>query len=302
MGLPQDHPSYKYTQIANHALERATALTKQLLTFAKGGDPIIELVNIVQIAQDSIEFNLSGSNVKTVQNMPDNLWQVKADKSQLSQVIANLTINAKQAMPEGGVIYIDAENIKDIVQHTAYHLSGDYIKLSVRDEGVGIAPKHIDKIFEPYFTTKQTGSGLGLATVQNIIAKHHGHISIESQLGVGATFIIYLPAEKYSDKATYTIPLSVTEHEKNTPAHILIMDDYKFVRELSVATLESFGHKVDSAVDGKETIEKYISVADTADSFDVIIMDLTIPGGMGGKETINKLLTIEPAHKLKSPV
>ena len=298
LSLPRDHTAYTHIETANQALERATNLTEQFLTFAKGGDPIFETVNMKQVIQDSIAFNLSGSNVKTALSLPDNLWQIKADKGQLSQVIANLAINAKQAMPEGGTLHIDAENIEELKEGTASHLSGVFVKLCMRDEGSGIAGKHLEKIFDPYFSTKQTGSGLGLATVHSIIAKHKGHISVDSKLGIGSTFTIYLPAEKSALRPTTTTYPDMTEKLTHPSRHLLIMDDEESIRDLSAEMLGVYGYTVDSAVDGKEAIEKYISAAKTGYSFDIVIMDLTIPGGMGGKETIKKLLTIDPKAKV----
>jgi PAS domain S-box-containing protein len=298
MELSRDHEAYPHIEAANQALERATNLTKQLLTFAKGGDPILEEVNLQQVVQTSITFNLSGSNVKAHLNLPDDLWQVKADKGQISQVIANLIINAKQAMPDGGSLYIEAENIKDLNESTVRHLSGDFVKFSIRDEGVGISAKHVERIFDPYFSTKQTGSGLGLAAVLSIITQHNGHISVASKPDIGTTFTIFLPAEKSSYKPTVTTHLDLTEKPTSTSGHILVMDDEEMVRNVSAAMLKRCGYTVDFAVDGEAAIEKYISADKSGNSFDIVIMDLTIPGGMGGKEAVNRLLAIDPEAKV----
>ena len=297
MKLSRDHEAYSHIETANQALERAIHLTKQLLTFAKGGDPILEAVNLQQVVQTSISFNLSGSNIKAHLNLPDNLWQGKADKGQISQVIANLTINAKQAMPDGGCLYIDAENIKDLKENTALNLSGDFVKLSMRDEGIGISAKHIEKIFDPYFSTKQSGSGLGLAIIHSIITQHNGHIRVVSKPEIGTTFTIYLPAEKSSHKPAATT-LDLTEKPTSTSGHILVMDDEEIVRDVSAAMLKLCGYTVDFAVDGKEAIEKYISAAKTGCPFDIVIMDLTIPGGIGGQEALKKLLAVAPRAKV----
>jgi len=298
MKLSEEHAAYTYIDSAHHALERAANLTKQLLTFAKGGDPLLESVDITQVIRDSTEFSLSGSNIKTVQNLPDNLWQGKVDKGQVSQVIGNLAINAKQAMPDGGILTIDAVNVKDIKDNAVRHLSGDYIKISIRDEGIGISDKHLEKVFDPYFTTKQAGSGLGLTSVHSIVTKHNGHISIDSELGVGTTITLYFPAEISPDKTTDTVPLSVVEKSESSLGHILIMDDDVMVRNLSVDMLVSCGFSVDTAEEGKEALEKYISAAKSDKPFDIVIMDLTIPGGMGGKEAISELLAIDPKAKV----
>lgn len=295
---PRGHPAYTYLETANQALERATNLGKHLLTFAKGGDPILETVDLNAVVQTTVRFNLSGSDVKAHFNLPDNLWQVNADKGQINQVIANLTINAKQAMPEGGNLYIDAENIENLNKIVTHHLSGDFVKLSIRDEGVGILPKHIEKIFDPFFSTRRIGSGLGLAKVHSIITKHNGHISLDSTPGVGTTFTLYIPAEKSSRKPITTTHPDLTEKPKSSSGHILVMDDEKIVRNVTAAMLGSCGYTVDFAADGKEAIEKYIAAAKSGNPFDIVIMDLIIPGGMGGKEAVKELLAIDPEAKI----
>ena len=201
-------------------------------------------------------------------------------------------------MPDGGSIYVEAENIKDLNESTARHLSGDFVKLSIRDEGIGISAKHVERIFDPYFSTKQTGSGLGLAIVHSIIIKHNGQISVESKLDIGTIFTIFLPAEKSSQKPAATTHSDLAEKPVSTPGHILIMDDEKMVRDVSAGMLERCGYTVDFAVNGKEAMEKYISAHKSGNPFDIVIMDLTIPGGMGGKEAVNKLLAIDSEAKV----
>ena len=293
-----DHPAYTYLETANQALERATDLTKQLLTFAKGGDPILGTVDLKAVVQTTVRFNLSGSNVKAHFNLPDNLWHVKADKGQISHVITNLTVNAIHAMPEGGNLYIDAENTGNLDEMVSSHVSGEFVRLCIRDEGVGILPKHIEKIFDPYFSTKQTGGGLGLAKVHSIITKHNGHVSVDSTPGVGTTFTLYLPAEKSYRKEITTIHPDLTEKPESLSGHVLVMDDQEIVRNVAAAMLDSCGYTFDFAVDGKEAIEKYISAAKSGNPFDIVIMDLTIPGGMGGKEAVKELLAIDPEAKI----
>ncbi len=295
--LSPDHKAQNYIENAGQALERATGLTQQLLTFAKGGDPILDVINIGQVIEESIKFSLSGSNVKTSINMPDDLWHVKADKGQLSQVITNLVINAKQAMPDGGVLTIETENIVDCHLCRTTHLPKECVRLTVRDEGMGISKAHLEKIFDPYFTTKQTGSGLGLATVHSIIYKHGGQISVDSELGVGTTFTILLHADNSVSQAIDTTSLDVTEKSDSISGHVLVMDDDEMILNLSTEIIKTFGYTVDTAVDGKEAIEKYISAKKSGKAFDVVIMDLTIPGSMGGKETLQELLTLDPEVK-----
>lgn len=296
--LPPAHAAYSNIQNAVQALDRATNLTKQLLTFAKGGDPLLETINIKQIIQDSIKFILSGSNVKTTLLLPDGLWQVKADKGQLSQVITNLTINADQAMFAGGTLTIEAENINSFDSIFAPHLTGEVVKLSIADDGTGISEEHLKHIFDPYYTTKQSGSGLGLATSHSIISKHNGHITVDSKLDVGTRFTIYLPADSsipQSIDATTTNPL---EKSRTTSAHILIMDDDQMILDLSTEIIQGFGYTVDTAVDGKEAVEKYISAEKCGEAFDLVIMDLTIPGGLGGEEAVKELLAFDPEAKV----
>jgi len=298
MKLPEGHAAYPYIETATQAFERATLLTQQLLTFAKGGVPLLESVNVKQIIRESLEFNLSGSNVRGVLNLPDNLWQGKVDKGQISQVVGNLTINAKQAMPNGGVLTIDAENVKDIKDKARPNLSGDYVKIIMRDEGEGISDKYIEKIFDPYFTTKQAGSGLGLATVHSIVTKHNGHISIESKIGIGTTFTLYLPAEKNLHDSADTAPARVTEKPNSQLGRILVMDDEESIRELFSSMLESCGYCVNCAAGGDEALDKYICASKSGNPFDLVITDLTIPGGKGGKEVMTELLVINPLVKV----
>ena len=298
MKLTKEHAAYHNIQIAIQAFDRATQLTQQLLTFAKGGTPQLEAASMKQIIRESIDLNLSGSNVRSVLNLSDNLWQVNVDKGQISQVISNLTINAKQSMPNGGTLTIDAENVKDIKSNARKNLSGDYLKITIMDEGVGITHKNIEQIFDPYFTTKQSGSGLGLATVHSIITKHNGHISLESQVGKGTTFTIYLPADKNFLDLADTTQTCIVGESKFCSGHLLVMDDDEAVRELLSDMLESYGYTVDLAADGKEALNKYLTASKNNNSFDVVIMDLTIPGGMGGKEAIAKFTEMDPQVKV----
>ncbi len=292
--LLPDHAAYPHLLTANQALDKATSLTKQLLTFAKGGEPLLEMVNIKRVIQDSVELTLSGSNVRMTLSLPNELWQVKGDKGQLSQVITNLVMNADQAMPEGGNLIIEAKNIKNIDINIVPDLSGEFVELSIRDEGAGISETVLEKIFDPYFTTKKTGSGLGLTTVHSIISKHNGLIVVDSELGVSTTFTIYLPAEISSVQKTDAISSSLTEKSQPKTGHILVMDDDEMIREITTGMLELIGYTVDTAVDGNEAVEKYSSAEWSGDPVDVVIMDLTIPGCMGGKEAVEVLLAIDP--------
>jgi PAS domain S-box-containing protein len=281
----------KHLQEAERACLRAKDLTQQLLTFSKGGAPIKETTSIVDVIRESTAFALSGSCVGCRFEISQDLWPVDIDTGQISQVIGNLVVNAKDAMPEGGVIRITVEN-RILDTNSGFPLqSGRYIRVSIKDEGVGIPEKHLNRIFDPYFTTKQKGSGLGLATCYSIVKKHDGHVDLESRLGVGTTFHVYLPA---SEKEAPHIE-AVDSAPPGGKGRVLVMDDEEAVREIAAEMLQYLGYEVISASDGKEAIELYEEAAKKGCSFHAIIMDLTIPGGVGGKEAIGTLLAKHPS-------
>lgn len=279
---------------AKQAAIQAKNLTQQLLTFSKGGEPIKGKVRIEDIINDSAKFALRGSNVKLKCGFSDNLWKVAVDKGQMSQVIDNLVINANQAMPEGGTISIRGENFI-LDRNNSLHLpGGKYVKITFRDEGIGVPEKYLSKIFDPYFSTKQEGSGLGLATVYSIIQRHGGHITVESDTGKGTSFFIYLPkakktAEKEEKKKTKE---TGTGHGK-----ILIMDDEKIVRSAVERMLQKLGYKAETAENGEQAIRKYKEAMDSKEPIDIVILDLTVPDGMGGKKAMEELLKIDPNVK-----
>jgi PAS domain S-box-containing protein len=293
MTLPREHESYKYIEIAHQALGRATHLTKQLLTFAKGGEPLLELISLRYLINDSIQFNLSGSNINAHFDLPADLWPVFADKGQISHVLANLIINARQAMPDGGNLFVTVENVEHAAGSTVAPLSGDCVRISIRDEGIGISEKIRDKIFDPYFSTKQSGSGLGLAIVHSIISKHNGRIHVDSIPDVGSTFTLYLPADRSSAERKEPWYASVVSDPKKC-GRVLIMDDDATVREIASEMLGLLGYEVEGATDGESALEKYAVAASIGHPFDCVIMDLTIPGCMGGKEAVGQLLAKDP--------
>ncbi len=284
---------YKRLVEAEKGAMRAKDLTQQLLTFSKGGAPVKETASIAEFIKESAAFVLSGSNVRCEFSIPNDLWAVEIDKGQMNQVFNNLVMNADQAMPEGGIIEIKAENITINSRNVLPLQKGNYIKISFKDHGIGISAHHLDKIFDPYFTTKAKGSGLGLTSAYSIIKNHNGLITVESELGVGTTFYIYLPASKKI----------VVKKESETgktffgKGKILIMDDEEFIRKVAGEMLKSLGYSVEFAIDGAEAIEQYEKALKSAEPFAAVIMDLTIPGGMGGKEAVKKILEIDPNAK-----
>ena len=281
---------------AKKASLRAKDLTQQLLTFARGGAPIKEVASVAALLEESAMFALRGSNVKCEFSLPDNLWPIEIDKGQMSQVITNLVINADEAMPEGGILDIRAENT--VIERTGVLPlpGGDYVKITVEDHGVGISKKHLGRIFDPYFTTKQKGTGLGLATVYSIIKNHDGYITVESEPGVGTTFHIYLPALKKPVTEKKEVEEAVQAAFRGKK-RILVMDDEGMIREMLSNTLSTAGFEVELASDGKEAIERYEKAREAGQPFGAVIMDLTIPGGMGGKEAIKRLIEIDPDVK-----
>ena len=287
---------YSLLAEAEKASHRARDLTQQLLTFARGGEPVKKLSSIADIIRDSSAFVLRGSNVGIEYAIAPDLLPLEIDPGQISQVIRNLIINAVHAMPAGGLIKIKAENYY-ITSDAAENLPpGAYVSLRVADNGIGIKPELLERIFDPYFSTKQIGSGLGLAITHSIIRKHHGEIRVESWLGKGTEFIILLPAIE-------RVKLQAPEQEAATPephrgkGRILIMDDEEMLRTMLFVMLVRCGYEVIQAVNGEEVVQKYREAAAEGKPIDLVIMDLTIPGGMGGREAVHKLRLFDPHVK-----
>ncbi len=295
--ISKDHPAYAFIDKAETSIEKTKNLTTQMLTFSKGGNPILGNINIENLIRETVIFNTSGSKIRVEFNFAKNLYKIEADKGQIEQVISNLTINAIQAMKDGGNLYITAENIL----YSFANKNSQYVKITFRDEGCGIDKDLIDKIFEPYFTTKKSGNGLGLATVYSIITKHNGKIFAESEKGVGTTFTIFLPAvENVNNLSNEKEILDKNDGEKvliNEKLKILIMDDDEVIIELLKDIADLLGHDIEVCKNGSEAVKKYKEAFDKNDEFDVVILDLTIPGGKGGKETIKELLKINPNVK-----
>lgn len=279
---------------AEKACMQVKDLTHQLLTFSKGGAPILQTAKIGDLLRDSANFTLRGSNAVCEFDIPDDLWPTEIDENQMGQVINNLIINSQQAMPGGGVITISTKNV-EVDKASGLPLEpGVYIKLSIKDRGTGIPADHLQRIFDPFFTTKQAGNGLGLATCYSIIEKHSGYIAVESQMGVGTTFHIYLPA---SPNGTAVEARAMKKKLVMGEGKILVMDDEKHVRDTAASMLSGLGYEVITAIDGTEAIEIYKEAMVSDKPFGAVIMDLTIPGGMGGKEAIQKLMEIDQAAK-----
>ncbi|RLC24129.1 MAG: hypothetical protein DRH93_05435 [Deltaproteobacteria bacterium] len=275
----------EYLTKAFNTSGRAKGLTHQLLTFSKGGAPIKRIDSLVPFLQETTQFALSGADVSCSFNLPDDLWMCDYDKNQLGQVIDNIVINAHHAMPSGGNIQVDATNV--IVkgrEHPALD-PGKYVKISISDTGMGIAEKYIPRIFDPFFTTKQKGSGLGLATSYSIVKRHGGIIDIESILGVGATFHIFIPAAEHPKIQGKTL---VEKHYQGS-GRILIMDDEEMIQEMMTDMLETMGFTIKGENEGRGAVEAFKKAKERNDPFRAVILDLTVKGGMGGKETVKEI-------------
>ncbi len=277
---------------AEKACLRAQTLSQQLLTFSAGGAPIKKILTVPELLKESANLILSGSNTLCEFSIPENLWSVEGDEGQLSQAFGNLLLNADQAMPDGGVINLSLANVL-VAENSQLPLpAGNYLKIAISDQGIGISPNHLDKIFDPYFSTKQKGSGLGLTSAYSIIKNHSGHLAVDSQMGAGTTFTVYLPA---------TEAVAQTKEPECEPirghGRILLMDDEAMVREVVGRMLNCLGYQMESASEGSQAVEKFAAARERGQSFDAVILDLTIPGGKGGKDTIKELLAIDPQIK-----
>ena len=281
---------------AKNASMRARDLAQQLLTFARGGAPIKKTASLTRLVQDTVSFCLRGSQSRSECDLEDNLWPSEIDSGQISQVIANLVVNAEQAMPTGGTLHVTCENFRhgSGKKATVPDLpSGEFVKITIRDEGVGIPEQNLKRIFDPYFTTKPKGNGLGLATAYSIVKHHKGLITVESEVNKGSTFTLYLPAAAHVAVPEETGYAGVKE--LSGTGRVLIVDDEEAIRTLVEFTLTHLGYKVCSAATALEGVELYRQKLQAGERFDCVILDLTLPGGMGGRDALKLLLEIDPS-------
>ncbi len=293
--LPPDDEMAARLVDAKNASVRARDLAQQLLTFARGGAPVKRATSIGKLIQDTVGFSLRGSHSRSNFSFGADLWPAEIDPGQISQVIANMAVNADQAMPNGGMLQVSCENFRYTTSTTPQIRDlppGDYIQIKIKDQGVGIPEQYLDRIFDPYFTTKPKGNGLGLATCYSIVKNHSGLITVESEVHVGTTFDVYLPAALNGELPAEQ-PTAFTQAMTGS-GRVLVVDDEDAIRALVDFTLTRLGYQVAQAATGIEGVNIYSEKLKAGERFDVVILDLTLPGGMGGKEVLKKLIEIDP--------
>ena len=290
-----DDPEGQALAEAERACMRARQLTWQLLTFSRGGVPVKKTIAIQRVLEESVSLALRGSNVTYTSQLPTDLAAVSADEGQLVQVFSNVLINAQQAMPRGGTIEVKAENIVEPAKRwecAAPVEAGPYVRVSIIDKGIGISEEQLGRIFDPYFSTKQLGRGLGLATSYSIVKNHGGYIAVESKLGQGTAMHVNLPAAagRELDEPLESIPT-----DNGWKGRILVMDDDASVRMLTTNMLRFLGHDTAVVSEGLAAVERYKRALARGRPFDAVILDLNIPNGIGGRETIELLSALDPS-------
>lgn len=295
--LPANHDLKDRLEDAQNASLRARDLAQQLLTFARGGAPIKQSASIADLVHETVSFSLRGAQSRSDIIIAPDLWSAEFDLGQISQVIANLVVNADQAMPNGGTLHVTCDNFSYAGGKSSEQLDlapGDYIRIRVRDEGVGISERCLKRIFDPYFTTKAKGSGLGLSTVYSVIKNHSGLITVDSKLHCGSTFTVFLPASRRSATANAAEPSVELDEPAKGSGRVLVVDDQEAIRTLVDFSLTRLGYEVIAADNSLDGIEIYRQALEAGRRFDLVILDLTLPGGMGGKEAMKKLIDIDP--------
>ncbi|MBN2573619.1 MAG: PAS domain-containing protein [Deltaproteobacteria bacterium] len=293
-GLPDSHPLQEFLAGADEACRSATGLTQQLLTFSRGAAPVRQPVDLAQLVAATLELVLRGSRVRADVSATPDLRAVMADRAQIAQVIQNLVINAVQAMPDGGVARLRLANATIEASHGML-APGNYVCLSVQDQGPGIAPQHLEKIFTPFFSTKPQGAGLGLAVVYSIAKNHGGRVEVESEPGRGSCFRVFLPA---TDETAIRAEPGEASSVAGGGLAILVMDDEVAVRRVASQALRRAGYEVTTALDGAEAVECFAKAHAHGRSYAAVILDLTVPGGMGGREVAQRILALDPKARL----
>lgn len=278
---------------AEQAALRARDLTHQLLRFAKGGAPVKEKASMAALLREATSFLLCGGRGQCALDIPDDLWSIDADEGQISQVLSNILINGMEASSSTANFYVSAENCAFGEREHISLEPGKYVHASIHDTGPGMDKEHLVEIFKPYFTTKESGSGLGLASAYGIVSSHGGLLSAESELGNGSTFHIYLPASEAPESPSTKEDATIHSGK----GRVLIMDDETMIQQIAGEMLKKLGYQVECASEGRNAIEKYEDAIKKGHPFDTVILDLTVPMGLGGKATIERLRVQNPEVK-----
>ncbi|MCX5812051.1 MAG: PAS domain S-box protein [Proteobacteria bacterium] len=296
INLPADHVSRKRLLTAMQSIEQTKDLTSKLITFSRGGGPHMKIFDVTEIIRDAVHRTAKGTKVSVKFDFMDNLRPVEVDKLQMKQCFYNLTTNAVEAMPQGGNLTVQVENVEIPDGEDLALKGGPYLKMTFTDEGIGIPYEHLSKIFDPYFTTKemdaQKGLGLGLAVCYSVLKKHGGHITVKSQPGKGTSFALYLPEPMD--------PAKEKEFKKTLSTdtfRVLIMDDEPQIRAIERAYLERLGYDVTDVKDGQEALDTYRKALHSGAPFDLVLLDLTVRQGLGGQFAMEWMLKIDPSIK-----
>jgi len=293
--LEPGHAALHSLESAEKATERAAELTRQLLTFARGGEPVKTVVAVGRLIHEAVSLMLRGTNVRGDVWVDDTVRAIEADEGQISQVLHNILINAVQAMPEGGILRVTADNLWLDAANDAVALpEGDYVRITIADEGCGIPEENLERIFDPFFSTKDSGSGLGLASAYSIVSRHGGHISAESTAGKGAACTILLPATGKAPPVEPSRPVASGSTDRpQSQVSLLVMDDERAICDLAVSMLTHMGYKVRACADGEAAVRLYEEALAAGEPYAAALMDLTVPGGMGGLEASRRILALD---------
>jgi signal transduction histidine kinase/CheY-like chemotaxis protein len=291
MKLGRAHPVAALLDSSIQACQRAASLASQLLPFSEGNSSIRIARSVSQLVQHTIESARVDASSRIDLNLPEDLWPAELDAAQIGHVLHAILLNAQDAMPQGGVIEVTARNLYPVGD--APGSDPPRVRISVRDHGPGIAADILPRIFDPYFTTKGAGRGLGLTVAHAIVVNHEGRLTVDAKVGEGSTFHIDLPAFKPSKDS-----LKADTLERSSAARVLVMDDEEPIRQLLLQTLETLGYRVETARDGAEALSLFSEASASQDNFDAVLLDLTVPGGMGGQEAASQLRAMDPSVKL----
>lgn len=290
LDLPGTDAARQTLDDVEKACRRAADLTRRLLTFATGGAPVKRSTDVGRLVLDSVRFALSGSRVRGECRLAPDLWSADLDEGQIAQVFHNLAINAAHAMPDGGHLTVTGQNLPDAGELPYAAVDAvPCVRIDFRDDGPGILPEHLHRIFDPYFTTKAAGSGLGLAAAHSVVRAHGGHLTVESVPGQGATFTVILPATP-----GLQAPISGSRSQARGAGRVLLMDDDAQIRDIGLQGLRQAGYEAEAVVDGAEAVDAVSRARREGRPFAVLLLDLTIPGGMGGVQALASIRTLEP--------